>query len=235
MSFDGHRKTTWISCPGSPSPIACILILQRGDGRSLVRELRRIQERHGFAFSRLTDPRGHRLFEPNAQSVSPAALFERATLGEPAVGIEILKAEDLACEAPAIAERIKLRLVPTPRAGATLRQVEERAMVIHALGDSPGITQLRSRDWEGKGVVIAVSDTGPGIPDALRDKVFTPFFTTKDVGAGAGLGLSISYGLIRRYGGNITLESEAGQGTEICVWLLSEPEISDDVALGERL
>lgn len=119
-----------------------------------------------------------------------------------------------------------------------LQQVMVNLLVnaVHAIGDSSGIIRVSSRDWDGKGVALAVSDNGPGIPEALREKVFTPFFSTKDTGAGTGLGLSISYGLVRRYGGNITLESAPGEGTELCVWLLSEPEISDDdTALAEQL
>ena len=62
-------------------------------------------------------------------------------------------------------------------------------------------------------VVCAVADTGSGIPDENRDKIFEPFFTTKEVGKGMGLGLAITYGIVRDYGGNITVKSKVGKGT----------------------
>ncbi|MBC2712596.1 MAG: PAS domain S-box protein [Desulfosarcina sp.] len=62
-------------------------------------------------------------------------------------------------------------------------------------------------------VVCAVADTGSGIPDENRDKIFEPFFTTKEVGKGMGLGLAITYGIVRDYGGNITVRSKVGKGT----------------------
>jgi PAS domain S-box-containing protein len=62
-------------------------------------------------------------------------------------------------------------------------------------------------------VLCAVADTGSGIPDENRDKIFEPFFTTKEVGEGMGLGLAITYGIIREYGGNITVKSKVGLGT----------------------
>lgn len=85
-----------------------------------------------------------------------------------------------------------------------------------------GIIELTTANWGQWGVVINVRDNGSGIaPDTLQ-RIFDPFFTT-DPQRCTGLGLSISYGLVRRYGGNITVESEPGQGSVFHVWLLGQP------------
>jgi len=69
-------------------------------------------------------------------------------------------------------------------------------------------------------VCIAVQDNGPGIPEAIRQKIFQPFFTTKPTGQGTGLGLSLSYDIITRgNGGNLTVSSAEGEGTEFVVEL----------------
>jgi two-component system NtrC family sensor kinase len=127
---------------------------------------------------------------------------------------------------------------PVRIARQDLQQVVLNLLVnaIHALREPPRTILLCSRDWGEKGVRVRIRDSGPGIPEGAIDKVFTPFFSTKDAGEGTGLGLSISYGLIRRYGGDLTVESRPGEGAEFCVWILSEPEIRDDEsALADRL
>jgi PAS domain S-box-containing protein len=71
----------------------------------------------------------------------------------------------------------------------------------------------------GEFVMIAVTDTGQGIPADIRDRVFEPFFTTKEMGRGTGLGLSMVYGFAKQSGGAVELDSEEGRGTVITLYL----------------
>ena len=69
------------------------------------------------------------------------------------------------------------------------------------------------------GIEIRVADNGKGMPKDVRDKVFQPFFTTKPTGQGTGLGLSLSYDIIKAHGGTLEVESEEGKGTEFIIKL----------------
>jgi signal transduction histidine kinase len=77
-------------------------------------------------------------------------------------------------------------------------------------------------------VVVRVEDTGPGIPPEIRDKIFSPFFTTKEPGRGMGMGLTIVHRLVKKYGGRIDLQSEVGKGTCFTVTLPAEPPKSTE-------
>jgi signal transduction histidine kinase len=68
-----------------------------------------------------------------------------------------------------------------------------------------------------EGLIISVRDNGNGIPQKVIDKIFQPFFTTKPTGQGTGLGLSLSYDIIKAHGGEIRVESKAGEGSEFII------------------
>ena len=76
---------------------------------------------------------------------------------------------------------------------------------------------------DGGFAVVAVSDTGNGIPEDIRDKVFDPFFTTKEVGRGTGQGLAIAKSVLARHSGSIGFETEAGKGTTFFVRIPFQP------------
>jgi len=75
-----------------------------------------------------------------------------------------------------------------------------------------------TRKLDGK-ILISVSDNGPGIPQNIIDKIFQPFFTTKPTGQGTGLGLSLSYDIIKAHGGEIKVETKEGKGSEFMIQL----------------
>jgi signal transduction histidine kinase len=87
-------------------------------------------------------------------------------------------------------------------------------------GFEPVVT-LTTQKLDGK-FMLQVKDNGMGIPASIREKIFQPFFTTKPTGQGTGLGLSLSYDIIKAHGGEIRLESEEGKGTTFSVILPNE-------------
>jgi len=82
----------------------------------------------------------------------------------------------------------------------------------YALEKNGGQIDINTR-LEEKHILVVVEDNGPGIPNANLDRIFDPFFTTKPVGKGTGLGLSICFGIIKRMGGEIKVDSAVDEGT----------------------
>lgn len=89
---------------------------------------------------------------------------------------------------------------------------------VDALDDTPGTIVLRSYQKE-RQVYIVVRDSGKGIEDSELEKIFEPFYSTKEVGKGTGLGLWVSYGIVKNFGGDIAVESIPGKGSTFMVTL----------------
>ena len=101
---------------------------------------------------------------------------------------------------------------------AVFRNVE----VINACEAMEGTGRLRlstHHDAGNRKIIVEIEDTGCGISGENADRVFEPFFTTKEVGKGTGLGLAVSYGIITKHRGTISVESEDGQGATFVIKL----------------
>lgn len=94
------------------------------------------------------------------------------------------------------------------------------ALTVNAMeaGRAGGRVELATAADE-DGIVVTVSDDGVGIPPENLEKVFTPFFTTKPPAQATGLGLAVVHGVVGSHGGSVHIESEAGRGTKVRVWL----------------
>ncbi len=151
--------------------------LARDDSRALVLSVERARQQHGFAFLHLVDRQGKWITVNGRSGVSrPSRLVEQAWIGEPSVGIEIYSAEHLKREGQALADSVRLRLLPTPRAVPTGRQLETRGMMIRAV--------FPVQDANGN--VRAVLDGGVllngnfAFVDSIRDLVYGPGSLPRD-------------------------------------------------------
>jgi signal transduction histidine kinase len=97
---------------------------------------------------------------------------------------------------------------------------------VHAM-PSGGELLIRAVRRKDRKIVVVIRDTGSGIAEEHLPYIFDPFFTTKKVGKGTGLGLSVSYGIIKKHGGVITVESSPGKGSTFTIVLPAKEEMID--------
>ena len=97
----------------------------------------------------------------------------------------------------------------------------EPTVTVRTLKPPLGSQAERREGTEFVGVLISVSDNGGGIPQKILDKIFQPFFTTKPTGQGTGLGLSLSYDIVKAHGGEIKVETKEGEGSTFIILLPS--------------
>jgi len=168
-----------------------------------------------------------------AETVRRIQKFARLRPDEPFVSAELNKViqDAVAITRPRWEERVAkgrvplrldLRLTPLPDVMGRPSELNEVVtnLILNAIDAMPqgGTLGIYTRPEGDEHVVLTVADTGVGMPEHVRKRIFDPFFTTKGEG-GTGLGLSVSYSIIQRHGGEIRVESEPGRGTTFTVVL----------------
>ena len=171
----------------------------------------------GFARKQLTQPRPVAV---NAVIQDMLTLLQRSVGENIRLQLNLTEADNTVLIDPAQLEQVLMNLVLNARdamqskAGGTLTISTFRRQL--SLEELP---ELEHEDFvHGECVCITVEDTGVGIPNEMRERIFEPFFSTKGVG-NTGLGLATVYGIVRQNGGFISVESEVGVGTRFTVAL----------------
>lgn len=127
-----------------------------------------------------------------------------------------------------IKRKYAVELPPICADGGQLRQVFTNFMVNAVEAMEAGGMLLLETDLRDGQLMVDITDTGPGISDEVREKLFNPFFTTKR--RGSGLGLSVSYGIVERHGGTIEVHSEPGRGATFRVRLPIRQQAKSEAA-----
>jgi signal transduction histidine kinase len=117
----------------------------------------------------------------------------------------------------------KVNVVPSDIGRVILNLVNNAFYAVHEKAKT-GITGYQpevivSSKKNKNGIELSVKDNGNGIPDSIKEKIFQPFFTTKPTGSGTGLGLSLSYDIVKAHGGEIKFKSTKDLGTEFSIEL----------------
>jgi signal transduction histidine kinase len=115
----------------------------------------------------------------------------------------------------------KISVVPQEIGRVVLNLISNAFYAVHEKAKRSGkdyqpAVKVMTRKTDGM-VVIAVADNGTGIPQKVVDKIFQPFFTTKPTGEGTGLGLSLSYDIVKAHGGELVVETKEGEGTAFVI------------------
>lgn len=150
-----------------------------------------------LSFARKTDPVPKRVNINDVVHESIALCEHRIPSGSNMIQAEFAEGLPPARLSPSEAQQIFVNLINN-----ALDEIESKG----------GVLKITTR-LEGDQLVVDVADNGPGIPDYILPRIFDPFFTTKPVGKGTGLGLSICYGIVKKWGGVITVNTAKGMGT----------------------
>lgn len=180
---------------------------------------------------------GDELLEESIEGVDRAATFVRDVKGfshagrgeRELVDLNALLENVLRVAAPQLRHRARIqrRFAELPPVSCAQQEIKQVLLNVvlnagQALGPDGGEIQLGTNVL-GSEVVVTIRDDGCGIPAEAIERLFDPFFTTKPEGEGTGLGLVISYEIVRKHGGDIAVESELGRGTTVRVRLPIAP------------
>ncbi|OFZ53343.1 MAG: hypothetical protein A2428_10285 [Bdellovibrionales bacterium RIFOXYC1_FULL_54_43] len=181
--------------------------------------------------ARLADEKTRTLLDRAAAScaridkiVQGLTKFSRKTADEPLTQVRLAEVIDdsLNLIQPALRSNgVQMKLEPIDNSIVIrCRPIEISQVLVNLLGNAVEAAKNQNEKWvklgvrsSGEQIQVEITDSGPGVPEELREKIFEPFFTTKPPGAGTGLGLSISRRIIERYGGRIDIDHAEGHTT----------------------